>query len=325
MDTPLLSINLSLSSGCGADCIFCPDDRGEKSNTRNMSFESVKKIVDEIASDHFSNKYKVTRFQVGENGDVFLNKHAIEVFRYIKKRLNVSIYCTTNFQHLTEDKAEIIFRENLIDDFGMNIDGINAENYASVKQLDLNNTMKNLITFLRLRQQFESKASLTVSCVSLKRYIQAVQTCFGRPPLKLIDPTLANIPDDSPLIEAAVVPLLRTGDIFNFPSPFFWAERNGVDKSSLIYKDYSCPLLPRVFNEAFIGPDGTWYACCFDSKNQLGVGNVVEQSLDEVARSPKRENLIRMLAAKKFGEIGPPCDTVNCCYSFGTATGQRIP
>ena len=27
--------------------------------------------------------------------------------------------------------------------------------------------------------------------------------------------------------------------------------------------------MSRVTREAFIAPDGTWYACCFDSNNQL--------------------------------------------------------
>ena len=324
MDTPLLSINLSISSGCGANCIFCPSDRGDSIHTRNMSLDIVKNIVDEIASDQFSAKYKPVRFQVGENGDVFLNKEAIEIFRYIKKRLNVQIYCTTNFQHLTEEMSEIILREGLIDDFGMNIDGFSAENYFSVKKLDLNNTMKNINAFRRMREKYDAKVALTISCVSLKKYIQAVQGYFGRPPLKMTDPAMLEVEDDSHLVEEAIVPLLRPGDTFYFPSPFFWAERDGVDKSTLVYSDYVCPLLKRVYNEAFIAPDGSWYVCCLDSKNQLQLGNVVEQSLDEVARSPKRELVIRLLAARKFDKIGAPCDTVNCCYGWGKDSVKRI-
>lgn len=324
MDTPLLSVNLSLSSACGANCLFCPSDRGANNQRRNMSLESVKKIVDEMASERFAERYKTVRFQVGENGDTFSNKQAIDIFRYIKAKLNVSIYCTTNFQNLTEEKSDIILRENLVDDFGMNIDGHNEENYFSVKRLHLDNTMKNLRAFIRLRQQHKAKTTLTVSCVTLKHYIQAVQTCFGRLPLKLTDPALAEIEDDSDLVEAAILPLLRPNDTFCCPSPFFWAERDGVDTSSLVYENYVCPLLQRVYQEAFISPDGTWYACCLDSKNKLVVGNVLEQSLDDVARSPKRETLIRMLAAKQFAQIGPPCDTVNCCYGWGTNKGQKI-
>lgn len=46
----LTDINLSLSSACGADCIFCARDRGAKIKEKVMPLGLVKKITAELSS-----------------------------------------------------------------------------------------------------------------------------------------------------------------------------------------------------------------------------------------------------------------------------------
>jgi hypothetical protein len=150
----------------------------------------------------------------------------------------------------------------------------------------------------------------------MRHYVDAVRAQFGRDPVRIKDPAVLELADDFAEVEALVRPMLAPYDTFARSSAMFWAERPAVAPATLDYASYQCPLMSRVTQEAFIAPDGTWYACCFDSNNQLALGNVYETSVDAVAQGRPRQRLIQLLRARRFGDIGGPCATVNCCQ-FG--------
>jgi len=308
----LKSINLSLSSICGADCIFCPKSAVKKT----MPFELVKKIVDEISSAGFREKHEVSNIQIGENGDAFLNKDLIEILRYIKLKLpRVSVGVFTNFQNFTKDKARIILSEQLIGSFCCNIDASNEENYLAAKGLELATVKKNIIDFLEIRKELRNEAGLCIVVLTLATYINAVRYYLGFIPVKLKDRALIRVKDDFRLIKKQWAGHLdpKKDMLAKVTTPFFWAEREKIDCKKLDYKTYQCPKLPRMKEEAFIGPDGTWYACCFDSNMQLALGNVMVDSIDAIYASRARKDLMEKLEKREFQEIGGPCKTVNCC------------
>lgn len=312
----LTSINLSLSSACSANCIYCPGDRGQNGNQKNMPFELVKKIVDEVCTEYFKKKHKIERFEIGENGDAFLNKDIIRILRYIKSKLpEIKIEVFTNFLHLTKEKSVVILNENLIDYFRCNIDGSSSENYFYVKRAGYEVLKKNLIDFLEIRRQLNSKTPLFIHALTLKSYINTVRYHLGAWPIKLKDKNLRCIKDDfsaikrnwEKLIDPDKDKITRVVDIF------LWAERDSVDYRKIDYKKYLCAQLQRIKQEAFIAPGGTWYACCYDSKNELVLGNVNESGIDEIYESRKRKEMFELLAMKEFQAVGGPCETVNCC------------
>ncbi len=310
----LKSINLSLSSNCGADCIYCPTDRGLRIQQKVMPFEYAKKIINEISSKEFKKYHNITRISVSENGDAFLNKDLIQILRYIKLKIPARVFLFTNFQYFTKDKAEIILKEGLIHSFFCNIDGSTAENYFYVKKIDLNNTKRNLIDFLKIRKKFNRDFPLTVFILTLHNYIHTIYSHFSFYPAKLKNPNLINIPDDFPIIEKQLKEILDpTRDRIRKAKIGAWAERKKIDTQKIDYKKYSCPNLYSIETEAFIAPDGTWYTCCIDANNELVLGNVIERSINEIFFSRKRRAFIKLLKNKQFAKIGNPCNTVNCC------------
>ncbi|MBF0184404.1 MAG: radical SAM/SPASM domain-containing protein [Magnetococcales bacterium] len=317
MQTPLTSINFSLSAACGASCIYCPSERGKAMATKNMPFAVARKIIDEVNSPEFVEKYQVVKYVVGENGDSFINKEALDILRYIKHRNpKAHIFCVTNFQQLTPEKSATILAEGLISSLCLNIDGSDPERYQAVKGLAYQEVLEeHFRTFLRIRESVQSPVPIHLSILSMHNYLQAVQNRFHRLPTQLRDAQATQWADDTEEVRARWAPLLRPGDVISRMRPMFWAERALVDKTTLDYSTYRCPLLKRIRSEAFIAPDGTWYACCFDDNYRLALGNVYQQSVDAVACSPAREELIGQLEAQAFARIGPPCDTVNCCWT----------
>ncbi|MFH1225007.1 MAG: radical SAM protein [Candidatus Diapherotrites archaeon] len=336
----LTAVNLSLSLACGADCIFCARDRGAKIKEKIMPLGLAKKITSELSSPEFRARHSVTHMQLGENGDAFLNPRFIEIARHIKAEcpwIETGVF--TNFQNLTEEKSRTILEEGLIDKVHCNIDGANAENYFNVKRIPLENTMRNLEAFLGLRRELKSAVPLRIHVVTLHDYIHSIHGAFGFYPAKMRDARLAEVPDDFAEIKMKMHCLLlakrlgisrQTAEkarVFALPlnrllaprdmvlrsAVFGWAERDAAAHLSADLCGYSCPRLEKMHSVAFIAPDGTWYACCLDSNNELALGNIWERSIDRIYSSEKRKRLIGMLERREFGKIGGPCRTVYCC------------
>lgn len=311
----LVSVNLSLSSLCDGDCIFCPSNRGERITTKLMSFSLAKKIIDEVSSPEFRRDHPVAKFEIGENGEAFLNPEVINILRYMKStNPGISTRVFTNFQNLTKERSETILREGLLDSIFFNIDGHNSYNYYQVKRLNFEVLTRNVIDFLNLRKELRARISLTILSITLADYIGKIKRTLGFFPSKLHNPILQDIPDDFALIAEKWSALIdRKMDAIHRFAVVGWAERNKIDVDRIDYQRYSCPNLNRVRNECFVAPNGTWYACCLDSNNELVIGDVGEESLRELYRSKKRIDLIRLLEDGQFHQIDGPCRTVNCC------------
>lgn len=318
----LRSINLSLSLICNADCIYCPSNRGKRSEQKMMPFDYVEKIINETLSKNLKKYHDIKKIEIGENGEAFLNNDLIKILRFIKSKLPyIKVSVSTNFSNLTKDKAEIILGEELIDDFRCNIDGSANSNYFNVKRLELQNIRYNLINFLEIRKRLNSDAPITIQILTLHDYIYTIYNNFGFYPLKLRDHNLINVPDDFLLVKEEYEKMLNPEkDKIIKPIIFGWAERQKIDTKKVDYNKYSCPNLDRIKKEAFIAPDGTWYACCFDSNNELVLGNVIKKSIKEIFFGEKRRELIELLEDKQFTKIGGPCKTVNCCQPLSKNT-----
>jgi hypothetical protein len=293
-----------------------------------MPLELARRIVDEVASESFSQKHTVTRFEVGENGDAFLNKDFVPILRYIRKQLpHVKIEFFTNFQHFTKDKSSIFLCERLIDNLICNIDGGSSADYFAAKRIPYERVKEHIVDFLQLRKELKMAVPLTMQILTADYYIKTVQQNLGADPLRLIGPEkqCSSNARNIRSIKAEWQGILDPGQDRIAPSTsiFAWAERAGVDTTKLNYDNYSCPLLRRVKEEAFIAPDGSWYACCYDSNYELALGNVGEETIDTIFCSETRRQLIHMLERKEFVEIGGPCKTVNCCQSISYTSGQR--
>jgi len=317
----LRAINLSLSSICGADCIFCPADRGRRIKQKIMPFEYVEEIINELSSKEFKKHHNITIISTGENGDAFLNKDLIRILRLIKSKLpQIKIILATNFQNLTKDKAEIILNEKLVDKLSCNIDSFDKEIYYQIKKLNFYNAMGNLMNFLEARKRSNYCLPLAVNVVPYNDYIKAIHYNFEIKPIKIKKyvKTTETFPD----IEFILKKIINPTDEINRLGIRGWTERGQVKKVN--YKKYICKELNRIKNEAFIAPDGTWYACCWDSNNELVLGNVMEQSINKIFYSKRRKKFIQMLENKEFEKIGGPCKTVNCCQRLKKSDLETI-
>ena len=138
---------------------------------------------------------------MGENGDLFLNKETIKLLRYIKFKLpKVKVETFTNFQYFSEEKAQVILSECLIDSFHCNIDASNERDFFVAKGIKLSVVKENIINFTGMRKKLQNESSLTIHVLTLNTYINAVRHHLKLYPLKLLDHKIKNIKDDFKII-----------------------------------------------------------------------------------------------------------------------------
>src|SRR5215831_1766068 len=190
----LLSVNLSLSSACGADCVFCPSDRGTRIHAKNMPLAMAKKIVDEMASSLYRDLYNTVAMQIGENGDCFINKATIDILRYIKAmRPDIAINVFTDAQFFTPEKIEIVMREGLLDFVGLNVDGASSSSFKAVKRLSHEHAEKFIPMFVELREKYQRRTRLYVLSLTMRHYVDAVRSHLGHDPIRITDRALLDL------------------------------------------------------------------------------------------------------------------------------------
>ena len=307
-------INLALSNRCNAKCIWCPKTRGTKHNF-DMSFDTVKKIIDEAAAPDFP--YQIKMIHLSENGEALYNTDFLDIVRYIKLKLpNTALNLLSNFGLMKPSIARKLLEEKLLSSIQMNVDGHDAKSYKAVKGISYAGVIKNLKRFLELRQKYDPNFNFSINVMPAFEYAVSVNAFLNHKP----DQMKKRIPFSS--FEETVKSLrdfVPDNVYFNHSKSGLWAERSlitsgrariNVDQSTL-----DCPLLARVESEIFVAPNGDWYPCCYDDNNDIVLGNVNESTLMEIHDSDTRKEFINKLRARRFEEIGYPCNTVACCQS----------
>lgn len=312
----LINVNFCLSNRCNASCIWCPESRGTKHNI-DMPFDLAKKIIDEIADSSFP--YKIEMMHISENGEALYNKDFLPILRYIKKKLpKVSVNLLSNFGLMTKDISYRILKENLLSSIQVNLDGHDEESYKAVKGISYSSVIKNVKSFLKIREQLDPNFDFCINVMTAFEYAVTVQTFFESIP----DRVNGLVPySDFDLTVKSLKKIVPDNVRIRKSKPGLWAERklitSGLSKiQEKMIDSLSCPQLARVETEAFIAPNGDWYACCVDDNQDLVLGNLQRSSIVEIFNSQKRLDFIKKLKEKKFEEIGYPCNTVVCCQTI---------
>ena len=309
--TGLKSINFSTSSLCTADCVYCPSDRGECSKTKIMSFETFQKIIDEIASSEFKMNNDTEQIILGENGDFFLDPGWQLKLRYCREMLpNTKIVLFTNLCLLKGFEADFTLR--FVNEIVCNLDSINYDAYWSTKKLDLTCAKNNLEKLVKLRNEDYPNVKISVFVLNGNKYSSLVKSMSGKDPAK----GFKDCVDDPLQTLEYLEKLLLSTDDAKVLNSMMWAERDSWKEVVIPDCLNACPMLPRLEEEAFIAPDGVWYACCYDSKNKLRLGDTTNQTLQQIYNGEERNEFVQKLKDKKFKEIGSPCNTVQCCYTY---------
>lgn len=269
------------TNACDLNCIMCPRNN-MKRLVGQLPIELYKDIIDQGFGKGLTNVY----FQ--GFGEPLINKRITDFIRYAKEK-NLHTGMTTNASFLTNEMSKDLINSGL-DEIHFSIDGFRESTYKKIRGRDnLLEVRKNVLGFIELMQ--------------------------GK---------------IKPVVEVQIIIMPETEeDIGDFKE--YWREKlKGIPHSSQFVKEYNNwgdkvkrkTILPdfifknhvqvscrRLSYAMAINHDGIAVACCNDFDNNLLIGDLKSQTLEQVWNG-KPMMMLRDAHIKKNLENHPIC--LNC-------------
>ena len=256
-------IILETSINCNANCIMCPNHKVKRIN-RNISDELFKKVIDQCIGKN------VGAIHPFMHGEPFVVPDIFDKLRYINEKLpDTEIVLISNGGAFTEDKARELLTIKNIRSLTFSIDAINPETYAKVRRgLDYNTTFNNILTFLGLNKVSDNPIKTAVS-MTISNY---------------------NINENKEFYDFWV-------DKVDHVDRHRCTGRNkevmfyGDEDSRIHFKNVPCKILWDIM---CINTDGNISMCCEDYQPEVIIGNVNNQSIEEIWNSDKFNTIRRL-------------------------------
>lgn len=251
---------IDTSSICNLKCVMCPQSKGLRRPTSVLGMETYRQIIDQICG----NKPMVKLYMTGEP---LINQDIIEMVTYAAaKKCHTLIH--TNATLLTESTARRII-DSPLETISFSFDGCTQEVYERLRPpARFESVKKNIERFLKIRKEIGSKLPKAVVEI-----------------IEMAD-TKGNIDEfmqqwrDAGTDEVSVTTCMTwLGDV----------EDHRLNKPKICgYRP--CPAL---FRSTAILSDGTVVPCCMDVHGQLRLGNINEQSIEDIWHGAKYKELRR--------------------------------
>jgi len=263
-------LSIEFTSACNAKCIMCPQPDMDRKK-ENMSFDILNKIVKDCKHKPLK---KINLFWMG---DSTVDKKMIEKIRIIRENLpKTKLYLSTNAQLLSEKRSRILLDENLLDVINFDIDGLNKNTFEGIRvKLDFDVVTSNVKYFLNYKKNNNKKLPETrVTIIDMK-------------------PTKDEIEEFvkywSPLADKVDINHYNTWggtqDELNYDDDHQDPKHQGkLNQSQNTAFDFACT---HPWEEMVIGADGRVGLCCLDHELHEQVGDVRENTIEEIWQGVK--------------------------------------
>jgi len=254
---------------CNARCIFCPREKHDRPHGI-MDQRQYERSIDEVVALG-AEQVVLTGF-----GEPMLDRHLEDKIRYAKHK-GLRTYIITNGSALNPKRASGLLLAGL-DEMRVSYYGMRAETYGAVMRgLDHDRTTKNLLNFLSVRKSLGIDCKVQLSYLVLTENEQDV--------------------DDFLAFWEPKVDYIEVWKPHNFGDGKDYRNRQGIKRTC--GRPENGPLQ--------IQWNGEVIPCCYDYNNQIVQGNAFEQSVPEILKGEKYEDL---RDAHRKGEFHryPYCD-----------------
>jgi radical SAM protein with 4Fe4S-binding SPASM domain len=264
-----LFVDIEVTSACNLRCPFCATTfRGKLIKKGFMSFEVLKKIIDESADN---NLYGV-KFNI--RGEPLLHPKISDFVLYAKKKGLIDVYFNTNAMLLTEDMSKKLLDAGL-DRMSISFEGYTKEVYEKYR---VGAKFDKVIANINKMQAMKKKIGVTHPRIR----IQTVML-----------PEMENSFEEYKKFWIKYVDEVAYLDY----------KEMEVKKKGVRYP-WACP---QIWQRMAVWWDGTILPCNHDDDGLIACGNINNMTIKEVWNSEKL-NRIRDFHKRGLGHEIPACD-----------------
>ena len=252
-------VQVETKSGCNAKCLFCPSGKENTSIPHGtMEWNLYKKIIDECV------KHPVRRISPYLSNEPLLDREIGKKIKYITLNKKDSTYTkiNTNASLLDEEMALSLFDSGL-DKISISFHGITKESYEkSMRGLNFKKNLENVKRFVKLKREKNlKKPNIRITMIHtsvVDKELDEIRKFWHQLRLKVDVRALENRVNEKVL--TAKLNLKKWERLKN---------------------------CRRLMEQAYISYNGDVILCCVDWERTTVLGNLKEQSLEEIWNSKK--------------------------------------
>jgi radical SAM protein with 4Fe4S-binding SPASM domain len=284
-DRPL-HLDIEVTSRCNLLCPFCARtqrvEKGVWRNAGDMDFDLFKKIVDDMAEN------RVFAMNMNVLGEPLIHKRIKDMVSYAKQKGIIDVFFHTNAVLLNDKMSRDLINSGL-DRLVISFDSPYKEKYEAVRvNAKYDKVLKNIIRFNQIREEMGRVGPLT-------------RLNF----IKLPGVTEQEIHDVIELFKPHIdsIGLLDYIEGDNDVRKTFEADEN--------YKsNFVCS---QILTRLTVYDDGTVLPCCSDYDSELILGNLKDQTIQEIWNSDRLNEIRQLHFVGQFYKI-PAC--AKCDYAL---------
>lgn len=279
-----LEVAVELAAVCNLSCVMCPVPTTSRP-AQLMRPELFRRTIDQLQSEQ---GFVLLPQGFGES---MLHARWAELLRYAVDRGVRPIVLLTNGMLLNERNVERVLDLEL-DALVVSIDGVTPATYAAIRVGgDLEKVEANVRRFITARAE-RPRPRLCLRIIRMKDTADEIEAFFAR-----------------------WSPLLSAGDEIRINEYNDWAgkvEDRSVDGSA------ATGAVPRgpcrmLWRNLSVHADGKVSACCHDSEDELIIGDLATESLQEIWRGERLRRLRRIHLEGRVAEL-PICHACKNWY-----------
>lgn len=268
----------------------------------HMDLGLLTKIIDEVEEKHLATP--INPIGLCGVGEPTLHPKLFNALEIVKR---VPFGFGTNCEALIPDVAEALI-EAKFTDFNLSIDAYTSSTHQKIKPgLSFCNVFSNAMNFIQRLKGKDFWRLLTIQFIVLDLNVEEMRD--------FIFFWLA-VTKDLPRVVIYIKPVCRwpsiNGDSQYYPSPYVFRQ---VKDDKVLYGNFTAPVTFRESCQLFntfcqIQSDGSYSPCCMNSDDEFKVGNVRDNTIEELYSSSKMEKYRRLFSEREFSKI-PYCSK---CY-----------
>tara|TARA_B110000238_G_C16123423_1_gene438141 strand:- start:611 stop:1525 length:915 start_codon:yes stop_codon:yes gene_type:complete len=286
-------LRIEPASKCNLACVHCPTGTIEMAR-EIMSLETIQKVLIDIEK----NKEKIKTIVLYHGGEPFLNKNFFYMLEQVKN-INKNFYIKT-VSNGTVLNSKIVQRivDSDIDLIEFSLDGDSAQDSEKIRRKsDTIKIVENIKELLELKKNLsKSKPDIRICSTQFFKDKKAVK--------KNEVPKTANW----------ILEYFKNEDV-TFKNFFAMQWPSMTNKSDefekvIIENEDDKNYCDHVINTLTIRANGEVVPCCYDLTTELSMGNIANESLENIWNNSKYNKLRDSINSKKYISICNNCNVV---------------